>query len=54
VSVSKCQKLDLELETGNGNTTSCSALSGFSSGVFAPEFMTIRLQPQMKKYRCLW
>jgi hypothetical protein len=23
-------------------------------GIFTPESMTIRLQPQMKKYRCLW
>ena len=22
--------------------------------VFTPRFITIRLQPQMKKYRCLW
>ena len=36
------------------NTASCFALSGLSGGVFAPEFMTIHLQPQMKKYRCLW
>jgi len=28
--------------------------SGLSGGVYTPEFMTIRLQPQMKKYRCLW
>lgn len=25
-----------------------------AGGVFAPEFFTARLQPQMEKYRCLW
>jgi hypothetical protein len=45
---------ETEPETGERETVALSLLSNDWRRFFTPRFVTIRLQPQMKKYRCRW